>query len=165
MSDVSIEMSLPLDADGFLRRECPNCERQFKWRSTSLDEGLSEDAEVEGYYCPYCYQSALTDTWWTKEQVEHAKHIALKQVLEPGLRNLQGQINQTNRSGRLVEMEASTSEFPETGQLVEMEDMVQVDFPCHPEEPLKIDGTWEQEIACLICGIRYPVSLVKQLPE
>jgi hypothetical protein len=31
MGDVSIPMSLPLDGDGFLRRECPKCERQFKW--------------------------------------------------------------------------------------------------------------------------------------
>ena len=24
-------MEIPLDSDGFLRRECPTCEREFKW--------------------------------------------------------------------------------------------------------------------------------------
>jgi hypothetical protein len=43
--------------------------------------------------------------------------------------------------------------------------MVRVDMPCHPEEPLKVDEDWEQEVACLVCGIRYPVDLVRALPD
>ena len=32
MSDeISIPIALPLDGDGFLRRECPACELEFKW--------------------------------------------------------------------------------------------------------------------------------------
>ncbi len=27
---VSFGMTIPLDSDGFLRRECPTCEREFK---------------------------------------------------------------------------------------------------------------------------------------
>ncbi len=36
MSDdeVMLEISMPLDSDGFLRRECPTCEREFKWLHT-----------------------------------------------------------------------------------------------------------------------------------
>lgn len=64
MSDeVQLSMSLPLDGDGFLRRECPTCEREFKWLPSpdQLEEGNGEsraaatDAEPpEAYYCPYC---------------------------------------------------------------------------------------------------------------
>jgi hypothetical protein len=47
MSEISIPMSLPLDTDGFLRRECPNCERQFKSRPTqSSEESLEAAATV-----------------------------------------------------------------------------------------------------------------------
>lgn len=45
MSEIPIPMSLPLDKDGFLRRECPNCERQFKWWPSSSSEETSEDVE------------------------------------------------------------------------------------------------------------------------
>ncbi len=31
---VSLAMSSPLDSDGFLYRECPICEREFKWLHT-----------------------------------------------------------------------------------------------------------------------------------
>lgn len=107
MSEISIEMNLPLDADGFLRRECPNCERQFKWKPTSSGSDNSENEEVEEYYCPYCYQPALLDAWWTKEQLEYAQQVALKQVLEPGLKNLQRRINRANDSSGLVQIKAS----------------------------------------------------------
>ncbi|GGT27906.1 hypothetical protein GCM10010271_34830 [Streptomyces kurssanovii] len=29
--DMEIPMNLPLDNDGFVRRECPHCVSQFKW--------------------------------------------------------------------------------------------------------------------------------------
>ena len=31
MSTRNIAITLPVDKDGFLRRECPSCKRQFKW--------------------------------------------------------------------------------------------------------------------------------------
>jgi hypothetical protein len=64
MSDeVQLSMSLPLDGDGFLRRECATCEREFKWLPSpdQLEEGNGEsraaatDAQPpDAYYCPYC---------------------------------------------------------------------------------------------------------------
>lgn len=57
MSDdeVALSMSLPLDSDGFLRRECPTCERELKWLVSADDED-DEDGGVPdgGYFCPYC---------------------------------------------------------------------------------------------------------------
>jgi hypothetical protein len=73
MSDeVQLSMSLPLDGDGFLRRECPTCEREFKWLPSpdQLEEGNGEsraaapDAQPpEAYYCPYCAVTAPPDAW------------------------------------------------------------------------------------------------------
>jgi hypothetical protein len=31
--EISIPVAMPLDSDGFLRRECPTCQQQFKWFS------------------------------------------------------------------------------------------------------------------------------------
>ena len=68
MSDeVQLSVALPLDSDGFLRRECPTCEREFKWLplpDTEGDEaviaGNEEGKAPESYYCPQGLPSAST---------------------------------------------------------------------------------------------------------
>lgn len=55
MTDDRIElgMTIPLDSDGFLRRECPSCEREFKWRPSESDaEEAGESTDDVGYFCP-----------------------------------------------------------------------------------------------------------------
>jgi hypothetical protein len=87
MSDeVRLSMSLPLDGEGFLRRECPTCEREFKWLPSPDPEddvevaATTEGAEApESYYCPYCAVSAPPDTWMTKAQVAAAaRHVLIR---------------------------------------------------------------------------------------
>jgi hypothetical protein len=164
MSKISIEMKISLDKEGFLRRECPNCERQFKKRNANSDDNTTDNTSIESYYCPYCHEPAPLNAWWTKEQLEYAQQLAYKEVLEPELRNLQRQIESLNGSS-FVHTDVKLSSPPEPNLLSEPNDMVRVEFPCHPEEPLKIDEAWDQDIACLICGIQYPEVLVKELPE
>ena len=62
---TEIPMSLPLDKDSFLRRECPNCERQFKWWPTPPEEEISEETQEapEAYFCPYCHEPTSPDAW------------------------------------------------------------------------------------------------------
>jgi hypothetical protein len=38
VSEHQLSMSFPLDSDGFLRRVCPSCEREFKWLPTPEGE-------------------------------------------------------------------------------------------------------------------------------
>jgi hypothetical protein len=64
---VEPSVSFPLDTDGFLRRECPTCEREFKWHH-SEDEGDSEPMADSGYFCPYCAVQAPPESWFTKPQ-------------------------------------------------------------------------------------------------
>jgi hypothetical protein len=33
-----------------------------------------------------------------------------------------------------------------------------VRVPCHPDDPLKIDSSWSDDVGCPLCGITYPVS-------
>ncbi len=159
-------MSLPLDKDGFLRRECPNCERQFKWWHTSSEEISEETQEApEAYFCPYCHEPAPLDAWWTKEQLEYAQQLAVAEALGPQLRRMKNGLERGNHRSKRISFEMSGSAFSRPEPLVELDDMVPVDMPCHPEEPLKVDEDWEQEVACLVCGIRYPVDLVRALPD
>jgi hypothetical protein len=52
MSDVELSIPFPLDDDGFLRRECPTCDREFKWLPAH-DETEATPPPAGGYFCPY----------------------------------------------------------------------------------------------------------------
>ncbi|MDA8216340.1 MAG: hypothetical protein M0Z94_01840 [Dehalococcoidales bacterium] len=166
MSDVSIPMSLPLDSDGFLRRECPKCERQFKWLHREAEPSSEIEAPApEAYFCPYCHEPAPPDAWWTKEQLDYARALAMAEVVGPQLRRFQRSLQSLNRPGGFLRVDVTPSATPRPEALTEPDDMVRVDLPCHLEEPLKIDEAWTAEVACLVCGIRYPAELVRALPE
>ena len=72
--EISIPVSLPLDSDGFLRRECPSCEQQFK--CFSHEDGDPDAEAVDQYFCPLCGTAAGVDAWWTPEQLEYAQGAA-----------------------------------------------------------------------------------------
>ena len=160
-------MSLPLDRDGFLRRECPNCEWQFKWWPTPPSEDASEETQEapETYFCPYCHAPADPDAWWTKEQREYAQQLAVAEVLGPQLRRMKDNLESGNRRSGMIRIDMSVPSFSRPEPLTEPDDMVRVDVPCHPEEPIKVDEEWDREVACLACGIRYPIELVRPFPE
>ncbi len=168
MSERSIPMSLPLDADGFLRRECPNCERQFKWWNTSSVEDDAEEVQEapEAYYCPYCHEPADPGAWWTKEQLEYAQRLAAAEVLGPEMRRFKNDMERGNRRSRgRIRFDVSLPPLSRPEPLTEPDDMVRIDVTCHPEEPTKVDEGWGGEVACLVCGVSYPVELVRALPE
>lgn len=167
MSEICLNATLPLDSDGFLRRECPNCERQFKWlHRAEQEEGDEETHEVpESYFCPYCHEEAAPDAWWTKEQLEYAKALVLADGLALQLRQFQRDIRRLSQRSGLIQMDVRLPPLERPDALAEIDDMVRVDFPCHPTEPVKLDDAWESDVACLVCGIRYPIDLVRALPQ
>ena len=130
-----MSIALPLDADGFLRRQCPGCERECKWF-------YSEDSEpvpAEGYACPYCGQRAMPDHWFTEAQAEFLTRSAGSEMLGPIL-------DEFKSSGFKVEKD------PPPAPLAEVNDMRWVDFVCHPKEPIKVREDWQQPVHCIICG-------------
>jgi hypothetical protein len=163
MSDeVQLSMSLPLDGDGFLRRECPTCEREFKWLpspDTAGDEAvIAEDEEEEApesYYCPYCAVTAPPNAWLTKAQVAAMEDIVRRELVDPELDKLERQIKRLNRrSGGLIgiEVRMDRDEPEPVPDLEESDDMRRIDFTCHPTEPVKVLDDWDRSVHCLICG-------------
>jgi len=161
-------MTLPLDSDGFLRRQCPACGREFKWRPTpTTGEAVAEPPAppAHAYFCPYCFQPAPPDSWWTDRQVEHAKQVALAEALGPQLRRFKSEVEGMNRPGGLVNFSLNLPPMGRPEPLSEPDDMARVDYPCHPEDPIKIDAAWEDEVGCLVCGIHYPIHLLRPLAD
>ena len=132
---VTLAMTIPLDSDGFLRRECPTCEREFKWRPSEVEAEEHVEPDDAGYFCPYCGVQAPVDAWLTSAQVALAQNIVAREVIGP----------MVSKIGRY--------EAPdELGPLTEADDMTLVVFSCHPSEPLKVLDDWHKPAYCLICG-------------
>lgn len=143
-------MSLPLDSDGFLRRECPTCEREFKWLSS---EAEAEPIPEGGYYCPYCAIQAPPDAWWTRAQLELVNSVVSKELVEPELKKLERSLRDiSRRSGGFMSASMKTELPRDVDPLVETDDMRRVDFECHPSEPVKVLDDWTRDVHCLICG-------------
>lgn len=153
---MSTSISLPLD-DGFLRRECPHCERQFKWHHGSTPSRPEGSPDPEVYFCPYCGDTATHDQWWTTEQAEYAKHFALQE----GLDQLQQSFEDLERRsrGEIVSFRFSRADAGEPpSPLHEASDMIKVEPPCHPWEPIKVDEHWGEAIHCLLCGASFALD-------
>jgi hypothetical protein len=111
----------------------------------------SHDAvNIPVYFCPLCGQSAAPDQWWTPEQADYAKRAIagpmmeeLEHELKRGLRQLPGSILRFDAKGEAVEPPPA---------LREVNDMVIVEAPCHPWEPVKVPTDAGPPLHCLICG-------------
>ena len=147
MSDERrISVPIPLDSDGFLRRECQTCTREFKWRVSGEDE-KAEQPDAAGYFCPYCAIQAPVDDWSTPAQLDYVGAIGTREIIGP-------LFDQFERSGFKVERDLPAG----PPELTEDDDMRRVDFACHLGEPVKVLEGWSKAVYCLICGESATVS-------
>ena len=167
MSDiVSIPASaFPRDTDGFLSRECPACEGRFKVKvddqaedrpDVSKEEMLAE-ADAMRRYCPLCHQLVEGNQWWTPEQLEFATD-AIGAAVQLEFQRVLRETAQ-NSNGVLEFQGGPPPAIPSPPE--ESDDMALVTLPCHEEDPLKVPEGWTQEVACHVCGFRYPVDVVR----
>ena len=76
---TSISISIPADGDRFTGRECPqqDCEGYFK-----IELGTSLKGDDLPCHCPYCGHAAGHDHFWTKEQIEYARSVAMRRITD-----------------------------------------------------------------------------------
>ncbi|HEV7678625.1 MAG TPA: hypothetical protein VGQ42_08655 [Candidatus Dormibacteraeota bacterium] len=161
MSDlVRIPLSVLPHDEGFLRRRCPRCDGEFKVEDGDRDDDATDvDSEESGreYFCPLCHSSA-EGFWLTPAQEEYIQEAVqaatahmLEQALQDGLGRGQG--------GGLVTFDLQPSEIDEPIPPDEPHDMMLIGVPCHPVR-LKVPEDWTGDVACHICGVRYPLDVV-----
>lgn len=147
--EISIPVSVPLDSDGFLRRACPTCEQQFKWFSHA--DGAPDAEPADQYFCPLCGVPAGVGEWWTPEQLDYAQGAAapeldrlIQDATKEAFEGIKGMSFKPDGNFTLG------IEVPEP--LTEPDDMIIVEPPCHPSEPIKVPEHATEHIHCLICG-------------
>lgn len=164
MAQALIPLRLPLDADGFLRRECPACFREFKWRPTppraegdlAAEAVLNAEANAE-YFCPYCGHRAAAAAWWTRGQLRVIETTARDYAVSTAIASLQESVGDVKgASGGLLRVRLESSSGSRSRRLTEPNDMRRVDFTCHPGEPVKVLESWADAAHCLVCGQNTP---------
>jgi hypothetical protein len=84
---MKFSVSIEPDEDGYLGRECPNCEKYFNIK------GGTGIPDVPACHCPYCNHAGDHNTFWTKEQIGYAQSVALNEVS----RHLLGEMKKLER--------------------------------------------------------------------
>jgi len=177
MSEIKVNLPFPLDEDGFFRRECPFCHKEFKVllekeeltdlaqegidsfmlekKETNLTE--SESSETE-FVCPYCGQRAPSDSWWTQEQLAYvrvvAKNIMAKIVNEKLIRPLKRAFRRSSSDMVSIQFEGKEIEQQEPWISPELDDMEIFDLPCC-ERKIKVEENWQGKVYCFFCGFPY----------
>lgn len=150
---MEIPIELPLDSDGFLRRECPHCEKEFKWFNGRSSETPSDYVDPPVYWCPLCGRSSSHDSWFTQAQIEYSQAAAMG----PAFELIQQELKDEFRRNKYFKFEGFSDRPDEPDPLVETDDMEIIQPPCHPWEPVKVPEEGQASYYCLACGQNYAV--------
>ncbi len=175
MSERVLQVPFPIDDEGYFRRECPYCCRQFKVlldkdemrdmiskleASYLLDESsehkTGEDREQEALFtCPYCGQEEDGDSWWTQEQLlyirTHLENIVADMVNEQFIRPLKREYGRKTSGPVSIRFEGKEMEKKKAWMSPEASDMGISDLPCCGRK-VKIEPEWSETVYCFFCG-------------
>lgn len=136
-------VSVPIgdDEEGYFDRECPSEECLFQFKV--LSEDWKEKVRDEEVFCPNCGHTAPSGSWWTQEQVAHAREVALAQVkgaISGALKRDAASWNRRQPRNSFISMTMKVDSKPQ-----------QVPLPPAAAEPMRL------KITCPACACRYAV--------
>ena len=112
LSQLGTQFEIPIstDDDGYLGRECPQCNSYFK---IVLGTGLND---ITTCVCPYCGHKDEHSEFYTQAQIDYATSIVTKKVMGAVTRDLKDMAHSFNRqcSGGLIslKMDVKSSASP-----------------------------------------------------
>ncbi len=132
-----MSIPIPKDEDGFIGRECPapDCEGYFK---IQLGTGLKgSDLPC---HCPYCGHIDRHNKFYTREQIEYAKSVVVREVTEALHKDLK----------------ALEFDHPPRGPFGIGMSLKVEDRPPHPIHHYR-EKQLETEVVCDECTLRYAI--------
>lgn len=99
MSNVSFQITIPLDEEGFIEMECDFCKNRFM-----LHNDVYESEDNINFFCPVCGLPNYTNTFLCPEVLEKAQQIALNYIHAEIDKTIGKTIRDINRGGSLFKM-------------------------------------------------------------
>ena len=135
--DNPIAIAIKPDEDGFTGRECPqpDCEGYFK-----VQFGTGLEGEGLPCHCPYCGHTAMHDHYWTRDQIEYLRSVAMQTFTDAVRKDLKKmEFKQKSKSPLGIELSLTFK----------------------PGNPVPIrhyrEEQLETEVICAVCTLRYSV--------
>ncbi|MGD9621225.1 MAG: hypothetical protein AB7G47_21330 [Mycolicibacterium sp.] len=146
---MEIPVEFPVDADGFLRRMCQSCGQEFKWHNGPTELRPPDAADPLMFACPLCGSRASPEDWQTEGQGTYLREVGefhMQDVVNGEMKKVFGK---NYRPGK------NTASAPTA--LHEPNDMIIIEPPCHPWEPVKVpeERADSGPMFCLVCGESY----------
>ena len=147
MSDeVTFEITVPTDEDGFVLLKCPICGDLFKLKPSDY-----RDDSVFAIYCPNC--GLTSDSYITEDVLELGMNMAENYKNEMILKALKKLEKQTKGSMVKVEVKSKIKKKSEQPIMLTIENLEQKLYPCCKMEAkikpiLKMSGSY-----CPYCGV------------
>lgn len=175
MSETIIQVLFPVDNEGYFRRECPYCCKEFKVLleknemediisqledSYSLDESsepkIDDYREQEALFtCPYCGQEGDRGSWCTQEQLlyitTHLENLAADMLNEQFIRPLKRKFGRKTSGPVSIRFEGKEMEKKKAWMSPEASDMKIFDLLCCGRK-VKIEPEWSKMVYCFFCG-------------
>ncbi|MCF6390888.1 hypothetical protein L2K20_28315 [Mycobacterium sp. MBM] len=150
---MNIPVQIPLDSDGFMRRECPKCTGEFKWHDGPTESRPDDAVDPPLYSCPLCGEQAAQDQWFTQAQVRHCQEVGLFYATDA----FNDAMKKATRGSKNIKFTPGKNTQPAPTPLVEPDDMLIIESPCHPWEPVKVpeERADSGPLFCLVCGESY----------
>lgn len=133
---VSFSVSIPIDEDGYLGRECPKCEQHFRINADDY-EALPEETSL---WCCYCGHQNDHSDFLTRQQLERIRRPAIdyaNQLVDETFQKSFGRTHRSRRSG------------------------LSISYRSKPFFPAPLPGIDEErmirERTCERCGLHYAV--------
>ncbi|OCA87331.1 hypothetical protein [Pseudobacillus wudalianchiensis] len=148
---MKIPVSIRLDDNGLLRKECPFCEREFKvFYNEHTEETQSK------CYCPHCGLPAPSAEQLTRDQGQHIVDLAKNEFINLVNKEF-GRMKQRVKSP-YIKVDFKPLEKTDPRIQIELNDMEEIITSCC-NEPIFLNSplTWKV-IYCHKCGdINFPV--------
>lgn len=143
---MEIRLDFPLDADHFLRRECPSCSQEFKWHHGATENRPADAVDPSRYTCPLCGKQANHDEWFTQDQLRYRQETVEFYAMDAVNDEMKKTFGKNYTPGK--------STAPAPTPLHEPNDMIIIESPCHPWEPVKVPQQRADSapLYCLLCG-------------
>lgn len=141
------ELKISLDSEGFVRRECPKCEREFKIQTLEKDFLRPPVKNSDQVTCPYCKHRSNIDQWWTKAQVDYISEMQSFFLLN----SIVPKTSLKMKSTSFVKVKVEVIEQKEPVMKPEYDDMKRLSVGCC-ERDIKVLDEWSGEVFCPDCS-------------
>lgn len=143
---TEIPIYINLDDDGLLRKECPVCEEQFK---VFVEDDTPQ--QKEKYYCPSCGIPSNSNSFFTRDQLEHARDKAMNYMTDQ-LNNIFGSLNKSFRGSKFIKVTTSPLKKSDPRTIVESSEFDEIVLSCCREHVFVFAPSTYKVIYCPKCG-------------